>query len=870
MGTRIKDITATATSAAVDDYLELDGVTNGSRKILASAVATLSDAQALTNKTYNGNTWTAGTGVLTIAAAKTLTVSNTLTLAGTDGSALNIGAGGTLGSAAYTATSAYEVPLTFSTGLTRSTNAISVNASQVITTLSNLTSNGIVTTSGGAGTLSVTATTGSGNVVLATSPALTTPNIGVATATSINGNTWTAGTGVLTIAAAKTLTVSNTITLVGTDGTVMTFPTTSATLARTDAANTFTGGGTFNGNVSLSGAGTGVRYAALMAETGSYAGSYILQAGGGSAAYGGGLVMYGHSHATKPGWVTAGISTGSGGKFSVNAQGTGAGTEVFTVDGSGNTVANGTLTVSSTLHAGSFFTDAVGDAQIGGSLRATAGYSGDYITMSGRSSIDTYYFSQNYENANGTESVFGSGRGSWRMSMRNASTTEVGWDWRAAAAGASTFTRLMTLSSTGNLTVNAPNDNGLGVQTTNTDNPRIYLTRNSTERVRINALSNVGHVTGNGGLNLGGTLDTDHLLIGTGGAVGLGGAAASSQLHLTNSITQTGSDIKGLRLSSYLRPSNGTTGELLVVDGTVDTSSGNQTTASAATFQLSTAGANTVTNGYGLHIQSPSGTNVTNQYSLKIENVSVGTTLNYAIYTGAGLVNFGDKVTIDGTSRSLAAYTTAGAMLSILARSITDTSSSGTVAVNAVNAIARPTLLASSSTTYTDSATVYIAGAPIASTNVTQTRTWALYALGSNFLNDLYCGDGSADQSLKVKATNTTGNGARIDFWRGGASKGGIGTLGGWANVDNNNLAIFAQAGISVGIYLNSSTAAALVDSTGLALTGSITTGAPSGGTAAAWKLGTVASVSPTSPNRTIELDVAGTRYFLAAKTTND
>lgn len=51
---------------------------------------------------------------------------------------------------------------------------------------------------------------------------------------------------------------------------------------------------------------------------------------------------------------------------------------------------------------------------------------------------------------------------------------------------------------------------------------------------------------------------------------------------------------------------------------------------------------------------------------------------------------------------------------------------------------------------------------------------------------------------------------------------------------------------------------------------GAITTGAPSGGTAAAWKFGAVAVVSPTAPNRTIELDVAGTRFFLHAKTTND
>lgn len=43
------------------------------------------------------------------------------------------------------------------------------------------------------------------------------------------------------VAAGKTLTVNNTLTLGGTDGTTMTFPTTSATLARTEAAQTFTG-----------------------------------------------------------------------------------------------------------------------------------------------------------------------------------------------------------------------------------------------------------------------------------------------------------------------------------------------------------------------------------------------------------------------------------------------------------------------------------------------------------------------------------------------------------------------------------------------------------------------------------------------------
>lgn len=67
----------------------------------------------------------------------------------------------------------------------------------------------------------------------------------------------------LTLANNKAFTVSNTLTLAGTDSTVMTFPSTSATIARTDAANTFTGtqtigalvATTVNGNTFTTGTG---------------------------------------------------------------------------------------------------------------------------------------------------------------------------------------------------------------------------------------------------------------------------------------------------------------------------------------------------------------------------------------------------------------------------------------------------------------------------------------------------------------------------------------------------------------------------------------------------------------------------------------
>jgi hypothetical protein len=129
----------------------------------------------------------------------------------------------------------------------------------------------------------ITDETGSGSAVFATSPTLVTPVLGVATATSINkvaitapatsatltianAKTLTANSSLtlagvdaktltvnnsLTLAGvdAKTLTVNNSLTLAGTDATVMTFPSTNATIARTDAAQAFTGTQTFSGAV---------------------------------------------------------------------------------------------------------------------------------------------------------------------------------------------------------------------------------------------------------------------------------------------------------------------------------------------------------------------------------------------------------------------------------------------------------------------------------------------------------------------------------------------------------------------------------------------------------------------------------------------
>jgi hypothetical protein len=94
----------------------------------------------------------ASAATLTIADGKTLTASNTLTFTGTDGSSVAFGTGGTV---AYTGGTLAQFSATSSSQLA-----------------------GIISDE-----------TGSGALVFATSPSLTTPNIGVATGTSFNSIT---------------------------------------------------------------------------------------------------------------------------------------------------------------------------------------------------------------------------------------------------------------------------------------------------------------------------------------------------------------------------------------------------------------------------------------------------------------------------------------------------------------------------------------------------------------------------------------------------------------------------------------------------------------------------------------------------------
>lgn len=121
-----------------------------------------------------------------------------------------------------------------------STGAVTITPA---TTLSNALTYGGVTLSN--------SVTGTGSMVLSTSPSFITPSIGVATATTINKYTFTTpSTGsTLTISDGKTLTVSNSITLAGTDATTWTGATTNMTIAALNIADqTVTGGAVITSN----------------------------------------------------------------------------------------------------------------------------------------------------------------------------------------------------------------------------------------------------------------------------------------------------------------------------------------------------------------------------------------------------------------------------------------------------------------------------------------------------------------------------------------------------------------------------------------------------------------------------------------------
>jgi len=117
--------------------------------------------------------------------------------------------------------------------------------------------------------------------------------------------------------------------------------------------------------------------------------------------------------------------------------------------------------------------------------------------------------------------------------------------------------------------------------------------------------------------------------------------------------------------------------------------------------------------------------------------------------SGTGVTNVQNNLAINGgltrsSNFSGPAWGLNGIGLQMQGVTFTDTTSSGTVAGQALYAISAPTISATNTTTYTNSYTLYVANQPTSGTNVTQGTAWAAFF-------------GGAIQTAGITSTSTIG-----------------------------------------------------------------------------------------------------------------
>lgn len=198
----------------------------------------------------------------------------------------------------------------------------------------------------------VTNETGSGALVFATTPTLVTPVLGAATATSINGLAITSSTGTLTVTNGKTASISNTLTLTGTDGVTVPFGTrtrqtfTSGSGTYTTPANVkyiqvrlVGGGGGGAGGGTTPGAGGNGGNTTFSTLTGSAGNGGSTQTRGTGGAAAGGTVNFPGGPGTSA--LTGVVIGGNGGTSCFGGTGTGGSASLGAQDAVANSGSGG-------------------------------------------------------------------------------------------------------------------------------------------------------------------------------------------------------------------------------------------------------------------------------------------------------------------------------------------------------------------------------------------------------------------------------------------------------------------------------------------------------------------------------------------------
>jgi hypothetical protein len=181
-------------------------------------------------------------------------------------------------------------------------------------------------------------------------------------------------------------------------------------------------------------------------------------------------------------------------------------------------------------------------------------------------------------------------------------------------------------------------------------------------------------------------------------------------------------------INGSIRLATGNPGSVKATFDSAGTLSLTATTASTST----SSGALVVSGGVGVakRIYSGEGLDTAGDNATHISFVRNGTISIGPTSAATPKLQVGGGLLLANTSQSVPAWGDVGAQLSVAGAVLTDTSSSGTVSRVVVNSIASSALAASSTTTYTQAATLFISNAPTANTNVTITNAYALYTAG--------------------------------------------------------------------------------------------------------------------------------------------
>ena len=486
---------------------------------------------------------------------------------------------------------------------------------------------------GATGDVLAISNSGTGKDISGTSNLWNISKAGAATFATVNGNTITTGTGVLTLAAGKTFTVSNTLTLAGTDGSTLNVGAggTLGTNAFTStayaplASPTFTGTVTIPtpftiGAVSMTATGTQLNY--LNAATGTtgtattnlvFSTSPTLVApvlGAATATSVNGLIITSTAGTlTIPNNASAALILS--GNFGTTL--TSTGTTNVTLPTSGTLVNSGVTTLSSLTTVGSL---------VSGTIIGSQTFTTNNIVDSGALTIKSGGTSALTLDTSGAAAINIGNTNATSLALGNATTNPT---LTLTGSGLTTLGGGLTFSGSTARTITGPNTGAANALTITTFGNISGLTLNTA----AGSSGNSGVIT-----IATGTVTTS----GTSGAVNINSGASNTNTLSTGAITIQSGAITTSGTSGNVGLEVGTGGTL----GTINIGNATAapinigTAATAKTIQIGNAAvANTITIGNA----SATGVSITDDnWSITAAGAGTFVSVTSPTYTGAGVV----------------------------------------------------------------------------------------------------------------------------------------------------------------------------------------------------------------------------------------